>query len=147
MCNLLAFDASEHKYSSSVYLLTVPHYNCCLHACSSCKCMSYWTAPLQRKLEIQSCGSWSKKTNVTSVNLLAMLKQKYLYIVYIYIYLKKTLHTSINTTHLHCQIWRLPAYLVTWVRVVKSRDRIDFSTSMHPMYCKEKTKGRKIIKI
>lgn len=26
MCNLLAFDASEHKYSSSVYLLTVPHY-------------------------------------------------------------------------------------------------------------------------
>lgn len=33
--------------------------------------------------------------------------------------------------------WNL-AYLVTWVRVLKSSDRIDFNTSMQPMYCKDR---------
>lgn len=38
-----------------------------------------------------------------------------------------------------------PAYLVTWVLVLKSRERMDFSTSMHPMYWKTKGEMKMII--
>lgn len=45
---------------------------------------------------------------------------------------------QILLTHCCQVIWL--AYLVTWVRVLKSRERIDFNTSMQPMYCKDKQK-------